>query len=244
MSQSEKSIRRRRLRQAGVIGGVFLAHAGLFALFGVAGVPPITPDALPPIEVELFQFTPPPPPPPPDIEPSPEAGGGAPAAPSRVNRPPDPPRVQPELTAPPTPAPEPTLIIGASDKAGPTPGQGQGGEGAGTGTGRGEGDGPGSGAGAMILRGASNGEILAFVPEEARRRRQAGRSAVNCVIRSDTRLTDCRVVDEQPGGFGFGAAAIRIAEAHFRFRPPTTASGQAVDGYRVTVTVNFGRQGG
>jgi protein TonB len=95
----------------------------------------------------------------------------------------------------------------------------------------------------MILRGASNGEILAFVPPEARRRRQAGRSAVSCLIRPDTRLEACRVVNEQPGDFGFGDAAVRIAETHFRFRPPTTASGQAVEGFRVTVTVNFGRQG-
>ena len=96
----------------------------------------------------------------------------------------------------------------------------------------------------MILQGASNGDIMNFVPTEARRRRQAGRSAVNCVIRADTRLEGCRVVDEQPSGLGFGQAAVRVAETYFRFRPPTTASGRPVDGFRVTVNVNFGRQGG
>lgn len=244
MTTDPSSRRRRRFRSLGVIGGVALAHAGLFALFGLAGVPPMAPGGLPVIQVEMFDLIPPPPPPPPpSVEPSPDPGGGAPAAPSRVNRPPDPPRVPPELpVAPPTPAPEQSLTVGASPTASLNAGLGQGGQGTGTGTGRGEGDGPGSGSGPIILRGASNGEILALVPPEARRARRAGRSAVNCVIRPDTRLEGCRVVDEQPGGFGFGAAAVRIAETHFRFRPPTTASGRPVEGFRVTVTVNFGRQ--
>ena len=235
--------RRDRYRRWGVIGGVALAHAGLFALFGLTGAPPAPPAILAPIEVELFQPAPPPPPPPPDPEPAPEPGGGAPAAASRVNRPPEPPRVPPELpVAPPTPAPEPTVIVGASDKAGPEPGLGQGGQGTGTGSGTGAGDGPGAGSGPIILRGASNGEILAFVPPEARRRRIPGRASVNCVIRSDTQLEACRVVDETPAGLGFGEAAVRIAETHFRFRPPATAAGRPVQGFRVTVFVQFGRQ--
>lgn len=236
--------RRARYRRWGVIGGVALAHAGLFALLGLRGAPPAPPAILSPIEVELFEFaSPPPPPPPPDPESAADPGGGAPAAASRVNRPPDPPRVPPELpVAPPTPAPEPTLILGASETAGPEPGLGQGGEGSGTGSGTGSGDGPGAGSGPIILRGASNGEILAFVPPEARRRRVPGRASVNCVIRADTRLEACRPVDETPQGLGFGEAAVRIAETHFRFRPPTTASGRPVEGFRVTVFVQFGRQ--
>lgn len=243
MNQSNPSDRRRRQRRAGVLVGVGLAHAGLFSLFGLAGVPPAPPSMLVPVQVELFDLSPPPPPPPPpEVEPSPETGGGAPAAASRVNRPPDPPRVPPELIAPPKPAPEPTIIVGASDQPGPTPGLGQGGQGSGTGEGMGPGDGPGSGSGPVILRGASNGEILGFVPPEARRRRIPGRASVNCVIRADTRLEGCRVVNETPSGLGFGEAAVQIAQTHFRFRPPTTAAGRPVEGFRVTVFVQFGRQ--
>ncbi len=188
-------------------------------------------------------FVPPPPPPPPETPAEVQPGGGAPAAPSRVHVTPKPPEVPRELpVAPPTPAPEQPLVIGASPTVTLNTGLGQGGEGTGTGAGVGEGDGPGSGSGPMILRGASDRDILQFVPPEARRRRVTGRSAVSCVIRADTRLEACRVVNEQPSDFGFGDAAVRIAETHFRFRPPTTASGRAVDGFRVTVTVNFGRQ--
>lgn len=225
-----------------VVATVVAVHAVVLAAIGLtrSASPPL-PVQLP-ISVELFEIAPPPPPPPPpDPEPAVDPGGGAPAAASRVNRPPEPPRV-PELPVlPPTPAPVPTLTVGASPTATLNTGLGQGGEGTGTGTGAG--DGPGSGAGAQILRGASNGEILAFVPPEARRRRIAGRASVNCVIRADTRLEACRIVDETPGGLGFGDAAVRIAETHFRFRPPTTASGRVVEGFRVTVFVQFGRQG-
>lgn len=236
------SPRARRAGRAGAVVLVALVHAGLFAAIGMGRVESIDVPLRAPISVELFRpFTPPPPPPPAPAEVDP--GGGAPAAPSRVHVTPEPPEVPPELpVAPPTPAPAPTLVVGASPTASLNTGLGQGGQGTGTGSGTGEGDGPGSGSGPIILRGASSGEILAFVPPEARRQRRAGRSAVNCVIRADTRLEGCRVVDESPGGFGFGEAAIRVAETHFRFRPPTTASGRAVDGFRVTVTVNFGRQ--
>lgn len=193
-----------------------------------------------PIEVQLVERTPPAPPPKPPPEPSaPDAGGGAPAAPSVVHLTPRPvPR--PELSAPPAPAP--AVIVGASDQPGPTPGLGQGGQDNGTGDGEGEGDGTGSGSGPIILRGASNDEILALVPPEARRRRVPGRASVNCVIRSDTRLVGCRVVSESPQGSGFGEAAVRVVETHFRFRPPTTAAGRPVEGFRPTVVVLFGRQ--
>jgi len=221
--------------------GVASLHAVLFALSGLGhSTPPVVIQT--PIEVELIDLVaPPPPPPPPPEPPAPDAGGGAPAAPSVVHLSPRPvPR--PELPAPPKSAPAPAVIVGASPLPRPTPGLGQGGQGNGTGDGEGEGDGPGAGSGPIILRGASNGEILGLVPAEARRQRVPGRASVNCVIRADTRLEGCRIVSESPQGFGFGDAATRVAETYFRFRPPSTASGRPVEGFRATVVVLFGRQ--
>lgn len=238
------SPQRRRLVRLGVVLAVALVHVGVFAAIGLQQTKVLKVPMLAPIQVELFPpFVPPPPPPPPERPAAVEPGGGAPAAPSRVHVTPTPPERPPELpVAPPTPAPVQSVTIGASPTATLNSGLGQGGEGTGAGSGRGEGDGPGSGSGPMILRGASSNEILAFVPPEARRQRRAGRAAINCVIRADTRLDQCRVVSESPSGFGFGDAGVRVAETHFRFRPPTTASGRAVEDFRVTVTVNFGRQ--
>lgn len=225
------------------MAGVVAAHL-LFIVFVVRLSPVHTmAPALPPIMVELVRPILPPPPPPPPEPSADRPGGGAPAAPSRVHTPPPPPVRPPDSPpAPPVQAPEPTIVVGAAPVASPEPGFGQGGQGTGTGTGVGAGDGPGSGSGPMILRGPTQGEILDFVPAEARRRRQAGRASVNCEIQLDTRLDSCRVVSETPAGFGFGDAALTIAPRYFRFRPPRTGSGQSVAGARVTVFVEFGRQ--
>jgi protein TonB len=96
----------------------------------------------------------------------------------------------------------------------------------------------------VLVRGPTQGEILALVPPAARAARQAGRASVNCEIQLDTRLDACRLADESPAGFGFGQAALAIAPRYFRFRPPMTGAGQAVAGARVTVFVEFGRQPG
>lgn len=239
----EDTAQKRRKTARWLIAALIVAglHIGLFSLLAVT-----RPDVLPVDSrvIDVILFRPPPvSPPPPVVEaPSEDAGGGAPAAPSVVRTPPDPPRRPDAPVAPPKPAPEPTLVVGAAPVADPAPGMGQGGQGTGSGGGSGSGAGPGSGGGAVFVRGASNREILALVPPEARRQRVAGRSEVSCVVRADTRLEDCRVVREQPAGFGFGEAAVRVAEGYFRFRPPTDGAGQPVEDFRVIVSVPFGRQ--
>ncbi|MDP3801645.1 energy transducer TonB [Brevundimonas sp.] len=229
-----------RLRKLGIVVGVSLAHLAVFAVMGRPDAPEPVPAQPPPFNVVLYRPPPPPPPPLPVVR---SQGGGAPAAPSRVHLTPKPADKPRELVAPPVPAPVPDpVLVGAGPIASPTPGMGQGGEGTGSGGGRGDGFGPGSGgAGPMILRGATQGEILSIVPPAARAARRAGRASVNCVIRLDQRLDDCRVVSESPEGFGFGEAGVRAA-AFFRYRPPMTAAGRPVEGQRVTVFILMGRQ--
>ncbi len=231
---------KKRLRTAGIAVGVTAAHLAVFVLIANSAAPvPFLPPA-PPISVILFRPPVPPPPPPPPLELTSDPGGGAPAAPSRVHIPPKPPvNVPQELPAPPVQAPEPALVVGMSADASPTPGMGQGGTGAGTGTGDGDGSGPGSGGkGALLIRRASSREIMAYAPRAARGR--PGRASVNCVIRADTTLDDCRVSDETPPGLGFGEAAMVVVPRYSRFRPPLTADGRPVEGKRVTVFIEFG----
>lgn len=230
---------KKRLRTAGIVVGVSAAHLAVFAV--IANTQPAVPVLLPPppINVVLLRPTPPPPPPPPPppLKPTPDPGGGKPAAPSRIHVTPKPPP-KAELPAPVAPAPEQPLVIGMAPTASPTPGMGQGGTGNGTGTGNGDGEGSGSGGiGPRFVRGATQAEIFSVVP----RGRRQGRGSVNCVIRLDERLSDCRMVSETPPGQGFGAAAVTVAEAYFRFRPPMSASGRPIEGQRVTVFVQFGR---
>jgi len=228
---------KKRLRTAGIVVGVTAAHLLVFAVVArTQPTPPLLPP-LPPMDVVLFRLPPPPPPPPPPLKPTPDPGGGKPAAPSRVHVTPKPAPKPRELPAPPRPAPEPTLVIGAAPVASPTPGMGQGGTGNGTGTGNGDGEGSGSGGiGPRFVRGATQAEIFSVVP----RGRRPGRGSVSCIIRLDERLDDCRIVSETPPGSRYGPAAVTVAEAYFRFRPPMSASGRPVEGQRVTVFVQFG----
>ena len=226
-----------RLRKLGFVVGVTLAHLGVFSIMARTDAPATLPEPAPPISVSLFR--PPPPLLQPPARPARTRGGGAPAAPSRIHvtpRPADKPR---ELPAPPVQAPEPAPVIGLAPVVGPIPGMGQGGAGVGTGTG--DGNGPGSGGiGPMILRPATSAEIESVAPPPVRgMRRPAGRVVVSCVIRTDQRLDDCRIVEESPRGFGFGEQALR-ATAFFRFRPPMTAAGRPIEGQRVTTFVSMG----
>ena len=232
----------KRLRTAGVVGVVTAAHLGVFAL--IARTQPLTPASLPPTPIDIILMrppAPPPPPPPPPAQITPKAGGGAPAAPSRVHRSPLP-VPAPELPAPPKPSPTASLNVGVSDIASPTPGMGQGGQGTGTGSGIGEGDGPGSGmTPPRFIRGPNQGNLRDSHPREALRAGRSGVAIVNCRIGADTRLSRCRVVSETPPGEGFGAAGVNVATTWYRFQPPTR-NGAPVEDQGVTVTIEFGRR--
>jgi len=122
---------RKRARKLGAVLGVGLAHVALLAVLS-RSQPPSHDPPLPPIEVFLVP-PPEPEPDPPPLDPSPEAGGGAPAAPSVVHSPPDPPPDPPEIAAPVEQAPEPALNVGVAPTESPDPGMGQGGQGTGRG---------------------------------------------------------------------------------------------------------------
>lgn len=221
-------------------GAVTLAHVALFLMLARIASPPIEPP-LPPIMVELVEPAPPEPDPP-DPEPSPRSGGGAPAAPSRVHVPPDPPRIIPEVIAPIEQAPEPDPIaVGVAPIASPTPGRGLGGQGTGTGAGVGSGSGPGSGTRTppRLVREPSIAEIGRYVPPGARATRTYGDVSLRCTVRLDTRVENCRIVRETPAGYGFGEAAREVAQNEYRFRPPTL-NGQIDTNFSVGIDIRFG----
>ncbi|WP_447911419.1 energy transducer TonB [Brevundimonas bullata] len=127
-------------------------------------------------------------------------------------------------------------MIGVGSSPSPALGPGQGGQGAGQGGGTGSGVGRGAGDGRFrLLRGPTMGELRRLHPPAAFRQRRGGQATLSCRIRLDTRLEDCRVIDETPSGMGFGQAAL-AASIHFRFQPPTR-DGAPVDGQEVPVVV-------
>lgn len=226
----------RRWRAPAIFLGVAALEIGLFLLLGqVKGRAPevaVVEDR--PFEVVLYD-----PPPPIQRPPAPVSGGGAPAAPSKVNIPPPPKVQQPrEVPAPPKPAPTPAPVVGVAPAPSLQPGFGQGGQGTGQGEGVGAGDGPGSGSsGPRLITGPTMGQVRANHPPAARSR--YGRVELSCRIRLDTRLDGCRVVRETPAGLGFGEAGLAVSGL-FRFQPPIE-NGRPVEGQQVTVGVDFGR---
>ncbi len=223
-----------------VAAGVGLAHGALFVLFAAVHVTPPSLPVGPIIDVELFQPVASPPPPPPEpAPPAPVSGGGAPAAPSVIHTPPKPRPVEREVPAPVAPAPKPDLIVGTAPIAGPTPGMGQGGQGTGTGTGNGDGDGPGWDGPPRFIAGPTSRQIADAAPAAARRGRIDGMVTLRCTIRLDSRLENCRVVNESPAGMGFGAAAVRVATDRFRFSPPTSGNGRPISGAEMPLGIRF-----
>ena len=229
-----------RLRKLGVALGVTLAHLGVFALMGRADTPVPLPGPAP--AVSVFLYRPPLPPVPSPVEAARERGGGAPAAPSRLQVPLKPAARPPEVSPPPVPAPEPALVVGAASAAGPAPGMGMDGEGTGSGTGRGSGSGPGNGGTRWrLVAGASSADIQRVYPLTARRARISGNVLLSCRIRLDGRLETCRVARESPEGQGLGEAALATV-VHFRAVPPTEG-GRPVENAEATFGVLFGPQG-
>ncbi len=231
--------RGRRLHRAGLAALVLVGHAVVFA--GLIWMQPryAPPIPSPPILVELIRPEPEPPPEPPRPV-SREAGGGAPATPSRV-RPTQPPPhpVEPELVAPPEPAPEPVTTIGAATVDSPGQGRGQAGQGTGTGSGQGAGSGPGSGAGrAVLIAGPSLDQIRRAQPRTGLAVRRVGRAEIRCRIRLSGQLEGCSVTREMPPGSRLGQAALSLAP-HYRWRPPTDSQGRPQDNTEIVIGVDF-----
>ncbi len=77
-------------------------------------------------------------------------------------------------------------------------------------------------------------------PERALEREREGRVVLDCVVNASGRIS-CSVASEDPTGWGFGPAALRISRS-FRMAP-ATSDGSPTDGGRVRVPIAF-RLGG
>lgn len=79
--------------------------------------------------------------------------------------------------------------------------------------------------------------LMRAYPERAITANVTGSATLSCSVRVNGSLTDCQVVSETPGGYGFGRAATRLSR-DFRMSP-RTVDGQAIGGARVTVGIRF-----
>lgn len=81
------------------------------------------------------------------------------------------------------------------------------------------------------------GEILRLYPEKPRRAGIGGRVVVKCGVNLNGNATNCKVVEENPLGYGFGHAALTALEA-FRFIPQLYDC-KPTDKGTVLIPINF-----
>lgn len=152
-----------------------------------------------------------------------EAKRPPPPPPPPPNRPPPPPPPEqrvppPDLSAPPTPTPLPVAVD--PPPAPPT---------------------PGVITGAIWLQRPGARDFDRYYPDRARDRDQEGRVTLDCLVSADGRIS-CSVVNEDPQGWGFGEAALRISQS-FRMAAQT-ADGRPTTGGRIRVPISFRLAGG
>ena len=83
----------------------------------------------------------------------------------------------------------------------------------------------------------SAAEMAAAYPAAPRAENLAGSGVMDCTVGAGGELTACEVVNESPGGAGFGAAAVSLAN---RFGlPPKSPSGAAMAGRTVRVPIRW-----
>jgi protein TonB len=77
-----------------------------------------------------------------------------------------------------------------------------------------------------------------YYPSRAQERDKNGLVRVRCAVNASGRLVSCTILSEEPSGWGFGDATVRMAQREFRVRPQTV-NGQPTDGGTITFPVRW-----
>jgi periplasmic protein TonB len=86
------------------------------------------------------------------------------------------------------------------------------------------------------LQRPSSQDFNRYYPQRAVQREQEGRVVLDCIVSADGRIA-CTVASEEPSGWGFGEAALRISR-NFR-AAAQTSDGRPTSGGRTRVPITF-----
>ena len=79
-------------------------------------------------------------------------------------------------------------------------------------------------------------QMIRAYPERAISAGMSGSAWLNCLVLPSGAVTDCNLMRETPGGYGFGRAAHGLSR-HFRINPRTVNG--AAEGSRVNINLHF-----
>ncbi|MBS0296599.1 MAG: TonB family protein [Proteobacteria bacterium] len=83
----------------------------------------------------------------------------------------------------------------------------------------------------------SNSDMADWMPDKARENHVEGSASMDCDVTPKGTLEKCVVTQEQPEGYGFGKAALKVARK-FKMKP-TSLDGQPTAGARVSVPLHW-----
>ena len=84
---------------------------------------------------------------------------------------------------------------------------------------------------------ATGDDVAKVYPREARRQRVNAQVTMECSVDAAGRMAACDILDEQPAGYGFSEAALKLAP---RFRlHATLPDGTPVEGGRIKIPLRF-----
>ena len=87
------------------------------------------------------------------------------------------------------------------------------------------------------LRKPSEDDLNKNYPDRAQRMEKTGRVSLNCQVKDDGTLENCSIGNENPTGYGFGEAAMKMVNL-FKMRPQMK-DGAPVGGAKVTIPIVF-----
>jgi TonB family protein len=83
----------------------------------------------------------------------------------------------------------------------------------------------------------TDAQLIKAYPDKALYASKSGHVLMQCAVKTDGTMADCKITEETPTGYGFGAAILKLAPL-YRLAPAAADGTRASDG-TVNIPVDF-----